>query len=71
MKSSDTFISVDIETTGLDPKTHEIIEIGAVKIEEGRITGEFSQLIKPLHTIPNSSPILPASRTAMSNRLFR
>ena len=33
MDSPDTFVSVDLETTGLDANLHEIIEIGAVKVE--------------------------------------
>ena len=52
MKNSDTFVSFDLETTGLDPKFNEIIEIGAVKIEKGEITGEFSELVKPEKGIP-------------------
>ena len=28
----DTYVSIDLETTGLNPKTDKIIEIGAVKV---------------------------------------
>ena len=42
-----TYISIDLETTGLNPKQDKIIEIGAVKVEEGKITDTFSQLINP------------------------
>jgi len=52
MKSPDTFVSVDIETTGLDPLYHEIIEIGAVKVENGKIIAEYSELVKPEKSIP-------------------
>ena len=52
MKSPDTFVSFDLETTGLDPQTNEIIEIGAVRVEDGRIIDEFSELVKPERTIP-------------------
>jgi len=51
---SDTFVSVDLETTGLDPRLHEIIEIGAVKVENGRVTAEFSELVKPRRPIPDA-----------------
>ena len=33
-----TYISIDLETTGLNPKRDKIIEIGAVKVVEGSIT---------------------------------
>ena len=43
----------DIETTGLDALTCEIIEIGAVKIKNGRIAETFETLIKPKSHIPD------------------
>lgn len=42
----------DIETTGLEASTCEIIEIGAVKIHNGKITETFETLIKPKGKIP-------------------
>lgn len=45
----------DIETTGLDPKRgHRIIEIGAVRVEGGRIdeTKTFSSFVNPECPIP-------------------
>lgn len=41
------YIVVDIETTGLDPYFDDIIEIGALKIKNGKIVDKFEQLIKP------------------------
>ena len=52
--SPKTFVCVDIETTGLVPGQHEIIEIGAVKIENGVLTDEYDKLIKPIVSIPDS-----------------
>ncbi len=46
-----SYISLDFETTGLDPENDEIIEIGAVKIKDGKIIDEFSKLIKPKNQI--------------------
>ena len=42
-----TYISIDLETTGLNPKQDKIIEIGAVKVVEGRITDRYSALVNP------------------------
>ena len=42
-----TYISIDLETTGLNPKLDKIIEIGAVKVVEGKVTDSFSALVNP------------------------
>ncbi|NUU96320.1 DNA polymerase III PolC [Marinitoga sp. 1135] len=46
------FVVFDFETTGFDPNAEEIIEIGAVKIENGQITDIFHKLIKPSKPVP-------------------
>lgn len=38
---------IDIETTGLDPSFDSIIEVAAIKFENGVEVGRFSELIKP------------------------
>lgn len=50
-----SFVSVDVETTGLDPHHDDIVEIGAVKIRGGQIVNEFSTLVSIPHTIPLSA----------------
>lgn len=40
-------VVVDVETTGLDFSQHELIEIGAFKLQGKEIAGVFSSLIKP------------------------
>ena len=45
------YVVIDIETTGLDPQYDEIIELGALKIENGVIVDSFSKLIKPKTSI--------------------
>ena len=52
MNSPDTFVSIDLETTGLDPRLCEIIEIGAVKYRNGKPIAEFSEFVKPSAPIP-------------------
>ena len=48
-----TFVSLDLETTGLDPNSDSIIEIGAVKFNENRVEAEYSTLINPRKPIPS------------------
>ncbi len=43
----DTYVSIDLETTGLNPKRDRIIEIGAVKILRGEQTDTFSTFVCP------------------------
>ena len=42
-----SFVCFDIETTGLNPKTDKIIEIGAIKVKNKKIIDYFSELIYP------------------------
>lgn len=45
---ADSVVVLDFETTGLSPgKGDRAIEVGAVLIEQGRITGRFQQLMNP------------------------
>lgn len=46
------YIALDLETTGLSCFDHEILEIGAVKVENGKVIDRFSQLVKPQESIP-------------------
>lgn len=41
------FTAIDTETTGLNSKLDRIIEIGAVKVRDGKITDRFERLINP------------------------
>lgn len=47
MKKIDSYVCIDLETTGLNPKTDRIIEIGAVRVEKGERTGSFETFINP------------------------
>ncbi|HCI25445.1 MAG TPA: PolC-type DNA polymerase III [Lachnospiraceae bacterium] len=46
------YVVFDIETTGFSPVTNRIIEIGAVKVENGEITERFSTFVNPQVPIP-------------------
>lgn len=48
-----TFVIYDLETTGLDPVNSEIIEIGAIKLVDGKTTEAFSSFVKPKSRIPD------------------
>ena len=47
-----TYVVFDIETTGFSAVTDRIIEIGAVKVEDGKITDKFSTFVNPKRPIP-------------------
>ena len=38
---------IDLETTGLNPKKDKIIEIGAVKVENGKVVDTFETFVNP------------------------
>ncbi len=46
------YVVVDIETTGAHPVDSEIIEIGAVFVEDGKVIKTFNELVKPINSIP-------------------
>ena len=58
-----SYVCFDLETTGLSPEKDEIIEIGAVKVEEGKVIERFSRFVKPDQPI---SPMVTAL-TGISN----
>jgi len=48
----DTYLVVDVETTGFSPNTDEIMEIGAIKVVKGENTGVFQALIRIKGMVP-------------------
>ena len=47
------FVVFDLETTGLDPVKHEIIEIGAIRVNRDSINHDtFQAFIKPAKKVP-------------------
>lgn len=47
-----TYVVVDVETTGGKPGLHRLTEIGAVKIQGGEVIDEWQSLINPQRSIP-------------------
>ena len=46
------YTCIDIETTGLPDQDPRIIELGAVRIRNGKVSGTYSQLVNPGKPIP-------------------
>ncbi|MGI6094515.1 MAG: PolC-type DNA polymerase III [Lachnospiraceae bacterium] len=49
---TDMYVALDLETTGLQPKTDRILEIGAIKVVDGKIEDVYHTLIDPRMKIP-------------------
>lgn len=49
---SQSYVVFDLETTGFSPNQNRIIEIGAVKVIDGKITETFSEFVNPDVPIP-------------------
>ena len=61
------YVAFDLETTGTSPERSEIIEIGAVKVEAGKVTDRFSRFVNPHRPIPPEIEGL----TGISNEMVR
>lgn len=46
------YVAFDLETTGLDPETDEILEVAMVRFRDGRPDEEWSSLVKPSQKVP-------------------
>ncbi len=46
------FTVIDFETTDKDPLRAEIIDVGAVRVRDGRIVDQFQSLVRPTTPIP-------------------
>ena len=68
MANADSLIVLDFETTGLSPDQGDrAIEIGAVRIENGRVTEHFQSLMNPGRRV---SPFIE-NYTGISNELLK
>ena len=44
---TDSYIALDLETTGLSPEQDRILEIGAVKVQDGQVRETYETLLNP------------------------
>ena len=61
----DTFVAIDLETTGLDPRRDHIVSYGAVPVRDGRVRTSESVygLVHVPHDVPASSVKFHGLRT--------
>jgi DNA polymerase-3 subunit epsilon len=65
----DTFVVLDLETTGLDPTRHEIIEIAAIRYRKGTTTHDTLQaLVKPTKKVPEKITKMTGITQAMLDK---
>lgn len=46
------YVAFDLETTGLDPETNEILEVAMVRFRDGKPDEGWSSLVKPSQKVP-------------------
>ena len=52
------YVLFDLETTGISGNYDEVIEISAVKVRNGKIVDEFTQLVNPGRPIPYAASMV-------------
>jgi DNA polymerase III epsilon subunit family exonuclease len=50
-----SYVTFDLETTGTDVQTCEIVEVGAALVEQGRVVDTFHSLVRPDGPVPVSA----------------
>jgi len=46
-------VFLDVETTGASSTSSRILEVGALRVEDGKVTKKFKQLIDPTEYVPS------------------
>ena len=49
------YVVFDLETTGVSTYYDEVVEISAIKVENGKVSSEFSTLVNPKRHIPDQA----------------
>lgn len=60
-----SYIAFDLETTGLSPEQNEIIEIGALKVRDGKVRERFMEFARPKEAI---TPVI-TNLTGITNEM--
>lgn len=63
----EVYVSVDLEMTGLHARTDRILEIGAVKVEQGSVSETYQCLVNPRMELPEEIINL----TGITNQMAR
>lgn len=66
-----SYVAFDVETTGLDPEQNEIIEIGALKVRNGKVQERFMEFIRPTESIQPAITELTGITNQMVERARR
>ena len=64
-KPAESYVVIDLETTGLDQKRDQIIEYGAAKIRNGELAETFSSLVRCERPLPREVAELTGITDAM------
>jgi len=60
-----TFVAFDAETTGLDAWAHRVVEVGAVRFDQGGLRDTYQQLVNPGCAIPQAACAIHGITDAM------
>ena len=52
MRQYQQYVAFDLETTGLNPDTDEVIEVGALFVDQGQVVRRISRLFRPSVSLP-------------------
>ena len=65
-KPLDSYIMLDLETTGLNPSQSQILEIGMIKVIDRKAVATFQALVKPDGPVPSCITRLTGITTEMA-----
>lgn len=63
---TDSYVAVDLETTGIGARREKILEIGMVKVLDGRPEGTYHTMVNPYREIPRAITALTGITDAMT-----